>query len=57
MVMNWTKQFLLASGFFAIVIASQATHMAMKQKQLANKHLEDAQRTVRVIASPNYQIN
>ncbi len=57
MVMNWTKQFLLASGFFAIVIASQVTHMTIKQNQMAAKLLEDAQRTVRVVANPNYQIN
>ena len=53
MIFSWTKQFLVATGFFTLVLTGQTVNMVMKEKRLAEKHLEEASRTVRVTTTTN----
>ena len=48
MIFAWTKQFLMATGFFALVLTGQTVNMVMKDKRLSEKQLDEAHRTVRV---------
>ena len=54
MMFAWTKQFLVATGLFALVLVVQTTNMALKDKQLAEKQLEGASRIVRVTPASDY---
>ena len=57
MVFAWTRQFLMATGLFALVATGQTLNMFMKDKQLADKALESAQRTVKVSKPSTYELN
>ena len=57
MIFAWTKQFLMATGLFALVVTGQTVNLVMKEKRLAEKHLEEAQRTVRVTSGSQYHLN
>jgi|APGre2960657468_1045069.scaffolds.fasta_scaffold07296_7 hypothetical protein len=57
MVFAWTRQFLMATGLFALVVTGQTLNMFMKDKQLADKALESAQRTVKVSKPSTYELN
>ena len=57
MIFAWTKQFLMATGIFAIVLTGQTVNMVLKEKQLTEKQLEKATRTVRVTAAAQYHLN
>ncbi len=48
MIFAWTKQFLMATGFFALVLTGQTVNMVMKEKRLSEKQLDEAYRTVRI---------
>lgn len=54
MMFAWTKQFLLATGLFAVVLTGQTVNMVMKEKRIAEKQLEVANRTVRVTTSTTH---
>jgi hypothetical protein len=57
MIFAWTKQFLMATGLFALVVTGQTVSMVMKEKRIAEKHLEEAHRTVRVTTGNQYNLN
>jgi len=57
MIFAWTKQFLMATGLFALVLTGQTVNMVMKEKRVAEKALEDAHRTVRVASAGQFHIN
>ena len=57
MIFAWTKQFLMATGLFALVVTGQTVNMVIKEKRLAEKHLEEAQRTVRVTTGTHINFN
>ena len=58
MIFSWTKQFLIATGFFAMILAGQTVNMVMKEKRLSDKQLDEAHRTVRVThASSQLHLN
>jgi len=48
MIFAWTKQFLMATALFAVVLTGQTVNMVMKEKSIAEKALNDAPRTARV---------
>ena len=47
----------MATGLFALVVTGQTLNMLMKDKQLADKALESAQRTVKVSKPSTYELN
>ncbi len=51
MILNWTKQFLLATGLFALVLTGQTVSLMAKDKRLSEKQLEKAAQVVRATAS------
>lgn len=55
MIFAWTKQFLLASGLFALVLTGQTVNLMVKEKQLAKEQLENATRVVRVTTTTTHQ--
>jgi hypothetical protein len=57
MIFAWTKQFLMATGLFALVVTGQTVNMVVKEKRIAEKHLEEAHRTVRVTTGNQYDLN
>lgn len=57
MIFAWTKQFLMATGLFALVVTGQTVNMALKEKRIADEQLDSAHRTVRVATSSNYHLN
>ena len=57
MIFAWTKQFLMATGLFALVVTGQTVNLVIKEKRLAEKHLEEAQRTVRVTTVSQIHFN
>lgn len=57
MIFAWTKQFLMATGIFALVLTGQTMTMVMKEKRASQEQLDKAQRTVRVIAGNSHHIN
>lgn len=57
MIFNWTKQFLVATGLFALVVTGQTVSMVLKEKRLAEKQLEEASRTVRVTSESHFHVN
>jgi hypothetical protein len=48
MITQWTKQFLIGSGFFALLLTTFTLTMTSKQRQLADQHLQKAHKMVRV---------
>jgi hypothetical protein len=46
MVFAWTKQFLMATGLFSLVLAGQTVNMVVKEKRIAETALKYAHRTV-----------
>jgi uncharacterized membrane protein len=48
MVFAWTKQFLMATGLFALVLTRQTVNMVVKEKRIAETALKDAHRTVSI---------
>ena len=57
MIFSWTKQFLMATGLFALVLTGQTINMVAKEKRITEKALEDAPRTVRVTTASQLQLN
>jgi hypothetical protein len=57
MIFSWTKQFLMATGLFALVLTGQTINMVVKEKRITEKALEDAPRTVRVTSASQLQLN
>ncbi len=57
MIFAWTKQFLVATGLFALVVTGQAINLALKEQRLSEKQLELASRTVRVTTGSHYHAN
>jgi hypothetical protein len=57
MIFNWTKQFLMATGIFALVLTGQTMTLVLKEKRATTEQLDKAQRTVRVIAGNSNHIN
>lgn len=57
MIFAWTKQFLMATGLFALVVTGQTVNLVLKEKRIADKQLEEASRTVRVAKTSHYHIN
>ncbi len=57
MLFAWTKQFLMATGIFALVVTGQTMTMVMKEKRASQEQLDKAQRTVGVIAGNSHHIN
>ena len=57
MIFAWTKQFLMATGLFALVLTGQTVNMVMKEKRIAEKALEDASRTARVTTASQIRLN
>jgi len=58
MIFAWTKQFIMATGFFALILTGQTVNMVMKDKQLSEKQLNEAHRTVRVTqAADQHHLN
>jgi hypothetical protein len=57
MIFAWTKQFLLASGLFALVVTGQTMNLVLKEKRMAQEQLDSAQRSVRVATTTYFQIN
>ncbi len=57
MIFAWTKQFVMATGIFALVLTGQTVNMVLKEKRLAEKQLEEAARTVRVTTAAQYHYN
>lgn len=57
MIFAWTKQFLVATGLFTLVVTGQTINIALKDKRMAEKHLEDAARTVRVTKGNQHHLN
>jgi hypothetical protein len=57
MIFAWTKQFFIATGFFALVVTGQTVNLVMKDKQLAEKQLKEAQRVAHSIQAPQAQLN
>lgn len=54
MIFSWTKQFLVATGFFALVLTGQTVNMVVKEKRMAEKQLKEASRTVRIPSATNH---
>lgn len=48
MIFIWTRQFLVATGIFAMFMAGQTLNVIAKEKRMANEALEKASRTVRL---------
>lgn len=57
MIFAWTKQFLMATGIFALVLTGQTVNMVLKENRLAEKQLEMSSRTVRVASAAHYHLN
>ncbi|MBA2405738.1 MAG: hypothetical protein H0V66_13255 [Bdellovibrionales bacterium] len=57
MIFSWTKQFLMATGLFALVLTGQTINMVVKEKRTAEKALEVAPRSVRVTTANLNQLN
>ena len=57
MIFAWTKHFLMATGLFALVVTGQTVNMVIKEKRLAEKHLEEAHRTIRITTNNHNHIN
>lgn len=57
MIFAWTKQFLLATGLFALVLTGQTLNMVVKEQHVAKKQLKDSYRTVRIPAVAGHHIN
>lgn len=57
MIFAWTKQFLMATGLFALVVTGQTVNLALKEKRVAEKQLDNAHRTVRVATSAHFYLN
>lgn len=57
MFFSWTKQFLIATGFFTIVLTGQTVNMVVKEKRVTEKALEDAQRAARVTMASQVYLN
>jgi signal transduction histidine kinase len=57
MIYDWTKQFLLATGLFALVLTGQTINLVLKEKRVADKQLEKASRTVRVKTESHTHLN
>jgi hypothetical protein len=57
MIFAWTKQFLVATGLFTLLVTGQTINMALKDKHLAEKRLEEAARTVRVTKGSQFHLN
>lgn len=57
MIFSWTKQFFVATGLFALIFTGQTINLVLKEKRLAEKHLEEAHRTVRVTKGNHFHVN
>lgn len=57
MIFAWTKQFLLATGIFALVLTGQTINSAWQEKHLSQQQLDDASRTAHLSQAPQYQMN
>lgn len=57
MFFSWTKQFLIATGLFALVLTGQTVNMVVKEKRIAEKALEDTSRTARVTTAGQIYLN
>ncbi len=57
MMYTWTKQFLVASAVFAVVIAGQTANLLVKEQRMVEKSLEDASKTVRVSTGTQEHLN
>ncbi len=57
MIFAWTKQFLMATGLFALVVTGQTVNMALKEKRITAEQLDSAQRTVRITTGTHYHVN
>lgn len=57
MIRTWSKQFLLATGLFGVLLTAQVVSLGIKEKNLARKQLQNAQKTVLLSTQHFEQIN
>jgi|GEM_PF-4229641 len=57
MIFSWTKQFLMASAVFAIIIAAQAVSIMVEENRMAEQGLDDSYKTVRVMIGNQNHLN
>ena len=57
MIFAWTKQFMMATGLFALVLTGQTVNRVVKEKRIVEQALEDAPRTVRVTTASQLHLN
>jgi hypothetical protein len=57
MIFSWTKQFLVATGLFALILTGQTINTLVKEKHISQKALENAPRSARLTSAAHLELN